>query len=432
MNYEEALAWIHGRLRLGVKPGLKRMEWLMEKMGHPERRVKFVHVGGTNGKGSTVTFIRSILQSAGYEVGTFTSPYIEQFNERISINGVPISDAEMVELSEKIIPLAKELEDTELGGPTEFEVITAMCLYYFGMVRPVDIVIMEVGLGGRFDSTNIIYPLVSVITNIGMDHVHILGDSISDIAKEKAGIIKNGIPVIIGENKKEALEKIEEAAAEKKAKLYKLGTQIVVTDHKSIEEGESYTLETPYHTYRGLVTGLKGTYQANNSALAVMAVEYLKTYFSFLIEPEHVYEGLKKAYWPGRFETVSRQPAIIIDGAHNREGIEALAQTLKIRFPYNRIKVLFAGLADKPLQPMLSLLSEVSDSLYVTTFNFPRAASAEELQAALPSGKGYIAENWKAWIDGELERMEEQEILVVTGSLYFISEVKKYFEIANL
>ncbi|WP_243297443.1 bifunctional folylpolyglutamate synthase/dihydrofolate synthase [Bacillus litorisediminis] len=432
MNYEEALAWIHGRLRLGVKPGLKRMEWLMEKMGHPEQRIKFVHIGGTNGKGSTVTFVRSILQSAGYEVGTFTSPYIEQFNERISINGMPISDDEMVQLTEIIIPLANELEGTELGGPTEFEVITAMCLYYFGFVRPVDIVIMEVGLGGRFDSTNIIYPLISVITNIGMDHVRILGDTISDIAYEKAGIIKNGIPVMISEDKKEAVEIIEEVAAAKKAKLYKLDTHFVISNHESIEDGERYTLETPYHIYRDLVTGLKGTYQAHNSALAVMVADYLKTYFSFFIEPEHVYEGIKNAYWPGRFETVSEQPTIIIDGAHNREGIEALTKTLKLRFPKNRIKVLFAGLSDKPLQPMLSLLKEISDSLYVTSFDFPRAASAEELKAAIPGGSGYVAEDWKAWLDGQLTQMEEQEILVVTGSLYFISEVKKYFEITNV
>ncbi|WP_097159182.1 bifunctional folylpolyglutamate synthase/dihydrofolate synthase [Bacillus oleivorans] len=411
-----------------MKPGLKRMEWLMNKMGHPERRIKFVHIGGTNGKGSTVTFVRSILQSAGYEVGTFTSPYIEQFNERISINGVPISDEEMVLLTEKIIPLANELEKTELGGPTEFEVITAMCLYYFGFVRPVDIVIMEVGLGGRFDSTNIIYPLVSVITNIGMDHVRILGDTISDIAKEKAGIIKNGIPVIIGEDKKEAVEKIEEAAIKKKAILYKLGTQFVISNYESIDEGERFTLETPYHTYRELITGLKGTYQVRNAALAVMTAEYIKTYFSFQIESGHVYEGLKNAYWPGRFETILEQPTIIVDGAHNREGIEALTETLKTRYPNNRIKVLFAGLNDKPLQPMLSLLNEVANSLYVTSFDFPRAASANELKAALPNRSVYVAEDWKAWIDREKEHMDDQEILIVTGSLYFISEVKKYFK----
>ncbi|HYK71690.1 MAG TPA: bifunctional folylpolyglutamate synthase/dihydrofolate synthase, partial [Pseudoneobacillus sp.] len=169
-TYEQALEWIHSRLRLGIKPGLKRMEWMMEKLDHPERRLKTVHIGGTNGKGSTVTFLRSILQASGFQVGTFTSPYIEQFNERISVNGLSISDKEILELTNIIYPLANELEETELGGPTEFEVITAMSFYYFAKLNPVDIVIYEVGLGGRFDSTNIIHPLASIITSIGMDH----------------------------------------------------------------------------------------------------------------------------------------------------------------------------------------------------------------------------------------------------------------------
>lgn len=189
-TYNEALNWIHSRLRLGIKPGLKRMEWMMEKLNHPERRLRTVHIGGTNGKGSTVTFLRSILQEAGYSVGTFTSPYFEQFNERISVNGTPVTDQEITELANVIFPLAEELEKTELGGPTEFEVITAMSIYYFSKINPVDIVIFEVGLGGRFDSTNIIYPLLSIITSIGLDHTNILGHSISEIAFEKAGIIK--------------------------------------------------------------------------------------------------------------------------------------------------------------------------------------------------------------------------------------------------
>lgn len=183
--YEEALEWIHSRLRLGMKPGLQRMEWMMEKLGHPERRIKSVHIGGTNGKGSTVTFLRSILQEAGYSVGTFTSPYFENFNERISLNGTPIGDEDLVQLANDIYSLAVELEQTELGGPTEFEIITAMAFQYFGHVRPVDLVLFEVGLGGRYDSTNIIYPVLSIITSIGLDHTAILGDTYEKIAFEK-------------------------------------------------------------------------------------------------------------------------------------------------------------------------------------------------------------------------------------------------------
>lgn len=432
MNYNEALNWIHGRLRLGIKPGLKRMEWMMEKMNHPERRVKFVHIGGTNGKGSTVTFVRSILQSAGYEVGTFTSPYIEQFNERISVNGIPISNEEIVLLTQKIIPLANELGQTELGSPTEFEVITAMCLYYFAFVHPVNVVVMEVGLGGRFDSTNIIHPLVSVITNIGLDHINILGETIADIAFEKAGIIKAGTPVIVGEQKVEALHEIEKVALIKRAKVYKLGEQFTIKQYEPKETGEQYTLFTPFDRYPDLLTSLKGYHQTANSALAIMAVEYLKNYYAFQIDTENIYEGVRNAYWPGRFESLMDRPLIIVDGAHNREGIETLTKTLTDRYKEKKIKILFAGLADKPVKPMLEQLSSVATSLYVTSFDFPRAAKISELIELLPNGKSEAVNDWKEWMDQRIQVMNEEEILVITGSLYFISEVKSYFQVLLL
>ncbi|KHF29707.1 Folylpolyglutamate synthase [Anoxybacillus sp. BCO1] len=217
---KEAVDWIHSRLSFGVKPGLKRMEWMMEKLGHPQRRIKAIHVGGTNGKGSTVCFLRHILQEAGYRVGTFTSPYVEQFNERISINGQPICDVDLMKLVQFIQPLAEELEQTELGGPTEFEVITAMALYYFGKMNVQDVVIFEVGLGGRLDSTNVIYPLLSVITNVGYDHIHILGNTLEQIAFEKAGIIKAGIPVVTAIDQPEAVRVVEEKAVSVRSKVY--------------------------------------------------------------------------------------------------------------------------------------------------------------------------------------------------------------------
>ncbi|GAA0333856.1 bifunctional tetrahydrofolate synthase/dihydrofolate synthase [Bacillus carboniphilus] len=428
MNYNEALNWIHGRLRLGMKPGLKRMEWMMEKLDHPERRTKFVHIGGTNGKGSTVSFVRTILQSAGYEVGTFTSPYIEQFNERISVNGVPISDEEMVLLAKKIIPLAEELEKTELGGPTEFEVITAMCLYYFGYVHPVDIVVMEVGLGGRFDSTNVIHPLVSVITNIGMDHVNILGHTIPEIAFEKAGIIKVGTPVVIGEQKEVAIQTIEDVASSRKAKIYQIGREMKVLDHVSNVEGEQFTLVTPFKTYSHLQTTLKGTHQVGNAALAIMTIEYLKAYYAFLVDEEHVYEGVKNTYWPGRFEELMSEPTLIVDGAHNQEGIDSLADTIKKRFPKQKVNILFAGLGDKPLKPMLEKLEDIADSLYITTFDFPRAAGIQDLHSLIESSSATYVEEWKAWLTDLIHTGKNDDVLIITGSLYFISEVKQYFQ----
>lgn len=189
-NYEEALNWIHSRLRFGIKPGLTRMEMMMEKLNHPEKQIKTVHIGGTNGKGSTVTYLRNILQQAGLTVGTFTSPYIEQFNERISVNGIAISDEEILVLANKLLPIVEEMDQMEIGGPTEFEIITAMSFYYFAYINKIDIVIYEVGLGGRFDSTNIISPLLSIITSIGLDHTAILGDTYEKSPLKKLALLK--------------------------------------------------------------------------------------------------------------------------------------------------------------------------------------------------------------------------------------------------
>ncbi|NNU83165.1 bifunctional folylpolyglutamate synthase/dihydrofolate synthase [Geobacillus sp. BMUD] len=424
-TYEEAVAWIHGRLRLGMKPGLKRMEWMMEKLGHPERRVRAVHIGGTNGKGSTVAYLRSILQAAGYSVGTFTSPYVEQFNERISVNGEPIRDEEIVELVQTIQPLADELERTELGGPTEFEVITAMMLYYFGKKQIQDIVLIEVGLGGRLDSTNVIYPLVSVITNVSYDHMNILGDTLGQIAAEKAGIIKSGVPLVTAVNEPEAWEVIAKTAAERKAKTYRLGVDFIVSDRQATVEGEQFSLVTPFSEYRDVRIHMPGAHQVENAAVAVMAAELLRLGYSFLIDPEHIADGLAAAAWPGRFERVSDKPLIILDGAHNEAGIRSLVETVRAHYPDKRVHVLFAALADKPLERMIQRLDELADTITFTTFDFPRAAAAEQLADLSSHPQKAVTGDWIGWVDGKKNRMGRNELLLITGSLYFISEVRK-------
>ncbi|MFC0297015.1 bifunctional folylpolyglutamate synthase/dihydrofolate synthase [Geobacillus jurassicus] len=424
-TYDEAVAWIHGRLRLGMKPGLKRMEWMMEKLGHPERRVRAVHIGGTNGKGSTVAYLRSILQAAGYSVGTFTSPYVEQFNERISINGEPISDEEIVELVQTIKPLADELERTELGGPTEFEVITAMMLYYFGKKHIQDIVLIEVGLGGRLDSTNVIYPLVSVITNVSYDHMNILGDTLAQIAAEKAGIIKSGVPLVTAVNEPEAWDVIAKTAAERKAKTYRLGVDFTVSDRQATAEGEQFSVTTPFAEYRGLRISMPGAHQVENAAVAVMTAELLRLGYSFLIDPEHIGDGLATATWPGRFERMSDNPLIILDGAHNEAGIHALVETVRTHYPDKRVHVLFAALADKPLERMIRLLDDLATTMTFTTFDFPRAALAEALAALSSHLHKAATDDWTGWLIEKKKRMGNDELLLVTGSLYFISEVRK-------
>ncbi|ALF11692.1 bifunctional folylpolyglutamate synthase/dihydrofolate synthase [Parageobacillus thermoglucosidasius] len=424
-TYKEALAWIHGRLRLGIKPGLERMEWMMEKLGHPERRVRAIHVAGTNGKGSTVSYLRHILQAAGYSVGTFTSPYVEKFNERISVNGRPIRDKEIVELVRAIQPLAEELETTELGAPTEFEVITAMMFYYFGKKNIQDVVIIEAGLGGRFDSTNVIYPILSIITNIGYDHMNILGETLEKIALEKAGIIKSGVPVITAVNQPEAWAVIAGKAKSLKAKTYRLGEDFSIVQHEANEDGERFSVETVFSQYPDLNITMFGAHQVQNAAVAVMAADYLRMCYSFLIEKEHIYEGLEKAKWIGRFERISNKPLIIIDGAHNAEGIRSLVDTVRLHYPNKDVHVLFAALADKPLEQMIPPLAGIAKTITFTSFDFPRAASAEQLAALCDHPDKACITDWERWLKEKRKQKRSDDLFLITGSLYFIAEVRK-------
>lgn len=425
-TYNEAIDWIHSRLRLGIKPGLSRMEWMMKRLGHPERNIRALHVAGTNGKGSTVSYIRSILQEAGYIVGTFTSPYIEEFNERISVNGVPITNEEIASLAAKIKPLADELENTELGAPTEFEIITAMSLYYFGKMNPMDFVVYEVGLGGRFDSTNIIHPLVSVITTIGLDHTAILGDTIEQISFEKAGIIKSGVPVITGVHQEGALKVITEVAKERKASRYVLGIDFYALNHDSNEKGETFNYVSERSEIKNLQITMKGSHQVLNASLALKAVEYLQTYFSVHITEENIREGLRKMFWVGRFEKLSEQPLIFVDGAHNPEGVKELVKTARTHLKGKSITTLFSALQDKKLDEMIQGINEISDKIVFTSFDFPRAASAEQLKNMFPQNQYVAIENFKEAIDTILLSLKENQVLLITGSLYFISEVRKY------
>ncbi|KKK33048.1 folylpolyglutamate synthase [Mesobacillus campisalis] len=427
-TYKEALDWIHARLRLGIKPGLARMEWMMERLGSPENSIKAIHVGGTNGKGSTVTYLRSMLQAEGYHVGTFTSPYIEQFNERISVNGTPISDEDILELVNVIRPLADELEATQLGGPTEFEVITAMSFYYFAQKHPVDIVLYEVGLGGRFDSTNIVKPIASIITNIGLDHTSILGETHEEIAFEKAGIIKEGIPIFTGVRHPGALKVIKEQAEQKLAPISVLHEDFAIVNHQSAARGERFSLDTKEGFIPDLEISMIGKHQTENAALAVTALLNLAQTGWIEIGEKSIRDGLAAAYWPGRFEILSEKPLVILDGAHNDEGITALAAELEERFAPKDIHLVFAALKDKKLDKMIATLDQAASTISFVSFDFPRAAAAEDLVKISTSTHKLAVDDWKAYLPEEIKRLKENELLVITGSLYFISEVKPYLQ----
>lgn len=425
-TYEEALQWIHSRLRVGIKPGLMRMEWMMEKLNHPEEKITSVHIGGTNGKGSTVTYLRSILQHAGYKTGTFTSPYIEQFNERVSLNGHPITDLEMIELANTIYPLSVELEKTDLGGPSEFEIITAMAFYYFAEIQPVDIVLFEVGLGGRFDSTNIIQPLLSIITNIGLDHTKFLGNTHEEIAFEKAGIIKKGTTLISAVQQPGAKSVIVNTANALHAPTYFLNDDFFIMNHESITYGERFSWKSHESRIDNLEIKMFGQHQTENAALSLMAAVLLQKDHDFHIDEFHIRNGLETAYWPGRFEIVSHHPLLILDGAHNEEGISALTTELSKRYDSKKIKIIFSALADKKLDEMIHKLDTVADEITFVSFDYPRATTAEMLFQISQSTNKYQEEDWKKVLLGKFNTARDNEVLIVTGSLYFISQVKQF------
>ncbi|MDA2274484.1 bifunctional tetrahydrofolate synthase/dihydrofolate synthase [Bacillus cereus] len=425
-TYEEAIGWIHSRLKFGIKPGLERMRWILEELGNPERHIKCVHLAGTNGKGSTLTYMRYMLEGAKYKVGTFTSPYIESFNERISVNGTPIADEEITELVKLVKPVVEKLDETDLGEATEFEIITVMAICYFGKFNFCDVVLFETGLGGRFDSTNVIHPVLTIITNIGHDHMHILGNTLGEIAYEKAGIIKSGVPVITGVQDEEALQVIQNVAKENHANLYEMDNHFTALHKQSSEDGEQFDFTCPFASFEDVRITMKGSHQVGNAALALMAVMYVKTYLSFLIEEEEIRTGLQEAYWVGRFEKLQSNPDIIIDGAHNPEGIESLVKTVEAHYKDKNVIVLFTALGDKQLHNMVGQLETIADEIIFTTFAFDRAISADKLASYSQKESKLVFENWKGAIDTKVEMIAENDVFIITGSLYFISEVRKY------
>ncbi|MBC2137851.1 bifunctional folylpolyglutamate synthase/dihydrofolate synthase [Listeria innocua] len=419
-SYQEALDWIHGTLRLGIKPGLARMEYIMEKLNHPERANKWVHIAGTNGKGSTLTFIRSSLEEAGYKTGTFTSPYIETFNERISVNGIPVSDQMIVDLANRIKPIAEELEKTVYGPPSEFEIITAMMFLCFAEYEPIDIGIIEVGLGGRLDSTNVLTPLISVITTIGMDHMEFLGNSIEQIAGEKAGIIKPGIPVISGVIQKEAQEVIINNAVRNNSNVAWLNKDFFIQNR-----GDEIIFRTSHgDEIPDITIGLLGIHQLNNAAVAIKVLQYLNTFSSYEINQSAIKQGLKKAFWPGRMELLDVKPFIMLDGAHNPEGVKTFANSIKT-YPGHK-KIIVSILKDKNYQEMIALLKTIPDTeILLTTFDYPRAMSDYEV-TQIGTIEGISTNpNWKQALD-DIKEIKNDTKFFVTGSLYFISEVRKY------
>lgn len=415
MNYLDSLYWIHERTKFGIKPGVKRMEWMLERLNNPQFNINGIHVGGTNGKGSTVAYLRSALVDNGYKVGTFTSPFIETFNERISLNGVPISDDEIVELVQRVKPVSELLEvETDLGTATEFEIITTMMFLYFGELHPVDFVVIEAGLGIKNDSTNVFKPILSILTSIGLDHTDILGDTYADIARDKGAIVKPETPVIYAVKNEDALHIIRELVEQQSADGIEFERDISI-----ISEDEEFTYRYKDYELETLMLNMLGEHQKENAALAITALIELNEAGIVDLDFNKMIDGIESVTWTGRIEQVKESPLMIVDGAHNNESIEALIETIRNYYHRDKLDVLFAATKGKPITSMVDQLKEITDTFYVTDFDFHKALDKQTIFDEIKVDDKVLVDDCVRFIENY-----EGEGLLITGSLYFISEVK--------
>ncbi|MFC4618153.1 bifunctional folylpolyglutamate synthase/dihydrofolate synthase [Camelliibacillus cellulosilyticus] len=427
---EETMEWLGKWDVFSMKLGLERMHWLLEHLGHPERQLRAIHVGGTNGKGSTVRFLASVLEQAGYTVGTFTSPSLISFNDRISLNSEAIKEDDMIKVVNLISPSVEALEKTEHGAPTEFEVMTLMAIVYFAKVAPCDFAIFEVGLGGRYDSTNVLFPLVSVITNVTLDHMKQLGNTPEKIAWEKAGIIKTGTPIITGAEGG-ALDVIVQTAKEKQARIYRYGREFAATNGEQTESGEIFDFVCPFKTYKRLNIRMFGEHQIKNASCALMVLQYLNLFYAVHIDENALRQGMERAFWPGRMEILSKHPLVILDGAHNEAGMAALVQAVRRHYSNYKVTVLFASLEDKDNQSLIEQVTEIADHFVLTTFDHYRAADPTQSVQWIPKAvKTAINPSWRRAFEDILESLGKQrdQLLLVTGSIYFIAKVRQVYK----
>ncbi|HGR0100018.1 TPA: folylpolyglutamate synthase/dihydrofolate synthase family protein [Streptococcus pneumoniae] len=407
--------------------GLERMVELLALRGNPHLKLKVIHIGGTNGKGSTIAFLKNMLEKIGLRVGVFSSPYLIHYTDQISINGESIPEAKLESLMADYQSLLEGESATNLQGTTEFEIITAIAYDYFASEQ-VDVAIMEVGMGGLLDSTNVCQPILTGITTIGLDHVALLGDTLEAIAEQKAGIIKQGIPLVTGRIAPEALAMIDRIAEEKDAPRFAYGTDYQVSHQDSVVTGEVFDYTSVVRQGR-FQTGLLGLHQIENAGMAIALLDaFCKEDGRELPANILIAQALEETSWPGRLEVVSRDPLMILDGAHNPHAIKALLATLQERFADYHKEILFTCIKTKALEDMLDLLEEIPDTeLTLTHFDDSRATDESVLEEAAKS-RNLSYQDWQDFLEQKLtdKKEEKQTVRIVTGSLYFLSQVRAY------
>jgi len=422
MQINDALSWLYSYSKYGSKLGLERITGLLNLLNNPHHKLQAIHVTGTNGKGSVCRFLGSILTHAGYKTGIYLSPHLERFSERMLINGNEISDEELIQLVQQIKPVISKLEKKGII-PTFFEIITAMAFTHFYQ-KKVDFVVIEVGLGGRFDATNVIQPLLSIITNISLEHTQYLGDDVTSVAYEKAGIIKSDAPVVTAAGN-EALLVIEAAAKEKKVSIINVTSDSWKRIYYSLES-QQFIIKGKLKDYQ-VQTSILGEYQGQNLAVTIHALEQLQLMGIFISDTD-IIEGISTTENPGRMEILSYEPIVLLDGAHNAAGMKMLVTSLRNDFSFNNLIMIVGILKDKNIEEMLKSLIEISNIIIFTQSENPRASEPEHLASIAShyafSGNIIVEPCLKKAIITAFEKVNKKDIVCISGSLFTVGEAR--------
>ena len=426
MNYTETMKYIKDTAKFGSNYGLSRTEKILELLGNPHKNLKCIHVAGTNGKGSTTAMISKMLLENGYKVGMYTSPFLEEFEERIQVDGQNIPKEDLAQVVTKVSRAVMQVVELGYEQPTEFEIITcAMFLYFYE--QEVDFAVVEVGLGGRLDSTNVIIPLVSVIVSISYDHMNILGNSLTEIAGEKAGIIKEKVPVVLYPQEPEVESLIEDICKERNSKLTKV-SKLSAEFLGIVEEDklkQRVNIKTSNDSYKDIKLSLLGKHQLLNCAMALQVIEKVREK-GFAISDKKIYEALSKVKWHGRLEILNKSPLVVIDGAHNIDGIKKLKESVETYFNYDKMVLILGILADKQVENMIKTIVPMASKVIAVTPNSERGKLSEELRDIILkyNSECEAFESYEEAYKKASSYCTDKDLLLVSGSLYMIGDMR--------
>ncbi|MBP8644752.1 MAG: bifunctional folylpolyglutamate synthase/dihydrofolate synthase [Syntrophobacteraceae bacterium] len=417
--YQESIRYLYGLQKYGIKFGLNGTENLLARLGNPHRRFRSIHIAGTNGKGSTAAMLSSVLKEHGFRVGLYTSPHLVRFTERFRMNDVEVAPQRIMEVFQKIHPTLDPREP-----PTFFEAVTAMAFAYFAEEKA-DWAVIEVGMGGRLDATNVIHPEVCLVTNISFDHQQYLGSTLSSIAREKAGIIKEGVPVVTGARQPVVQGILKASCLKHAAPLFRIGR-----DFRVRRNGDgTFKYSGMRRQWPALPLPLEGPHQTGNAALALAALEVIEKQGGISLDGEAIRRGLSQVFWPARLEKLQENPLVILDGAHNPQGAESLREALKNSYSYRYLHLVLGIMADKDIRGIFRKLLPLAETAIFTRPRYVRAANPEELRRLARSyiRKHYVIPDPASAIEQAKHLAGPEDLICITGSLYFAGEVKELF-----